>query len=132
MRQVRSSVVLVGILLTVSGCEQVLHSNGLWSDDSSHNESANEMRDRVQRDRDPEAVKWLLRNRVKPGMSLGDVEQVLGEDGERIYDDARYKNRGSFRQTDRTYKWGTFSDASTIILIFRDGKLFNFDADFEE
>lgn len=132
MQQVMCSLLLVGVLASLSGCGQVLHPDSLWQTDSTLNDTADEMRDRVQRDRDPDAIKWLLRHRVRPGMSLGDVKQILGEDGERIFDDARYKNRGTFRQTDRTYKWGPFSDSSTIVLIFRDGKLFNFDPDFEE
>ena len=94
---------------------QVLHTNAV------------EMQRRFVEERDHEALTWLLKHRIRAGMSRGDVDEVLGEDGRRIYEDGRYKNSNSvYRQSDKVYSWGPASDGSTVVLFFRDNQLFNF------
>jgi hypothetical protein len=79
-------------------------------------------------DRDPEAFRWLLANTLQNGMTLAEVNQALGDKGERIYDDQKLKfNRGEYLQTDVAYKWGPTSDGHSVVLVFRDGRLIQFD-----
>ena len=81
-----------------------------------------------QTDRDPQARKWLMANRLQNGMSVSEVNSVFGEDGVRQYDDTRFKTKGgNYRSSDKAYKWGPASDGSSTILFFRDDHLVNFD-----
>jgi len=91
-------------------------------------QEAAEHRRRFQQQGDPESFRWLLANGVASGMSLSDVEHALGSGGERVWDDQRFKTgAGRYHQTDETYKWGPDSEGSSAFLIFRDGKLVNYD-----
>ncbi len=63
-------------------------------------------------------------------MPRGEISQILGEDGERVHDDARFKrNGGHYRENDAIWKWGPDNKGQSLFLAFRDGKLVNFDPD---
>ena len=85
-------------------------------------------RQRYLTDRDPEALGWLLGNAIQQGMTVGDVSDVLGQEGEREFDDRRLKTGGHhYRATDVAYRWGPDSNGRAVYLFFRDDKLLNFD-----
>lgn len=81
-----------------------------------------------QKTRDPNELRWLLANRIEPGMSPGDVGLVLGEQGTRIHNDGWVKNKSSIYLTDdESWKWASDRDGNSLILVFREGRLVNFD-----
>lgn len=97
--------------------------------DSKREATTATYRERYLSTRDPEHLAWLLRKRLEVGMSLGEVEQILGEQGERQFNDVAYKNSGAgiVRSGDASYKWGPTSDGTSVILFFRDKRLINYD-----
>ncbi|MDA1017067.1 MAG: hypothetical protein O3A00_21740 [Planctomycetota bacterium] len=122
-------LIALSLLCLLAGCESgnIFERGPDWQSDADLHKTAVEKQRRFIEDRDHEALNWLLKHRVKPGMSRGDVDEILGEDGERIYDDGSFKNRNSvYRQTDKAYSWGPAANGSTVVLIFRDNQLFNF------
>ncbi|WP_339744557.1 hypothetical protein [uncultured Rubinisphaera sp.] len=73
-------------------------------------------------------IRWLLKNSVKNGMSKADVNRVLGEDGEREFNDSNLlANEGLYRADDKVYRWGPDRDGNSYMLVFRDGHLINFE-----
>ena len=129
---------LVGLLtvlcVSTSGC-QVLHSSELpnilhFADAKSKSRAAVDHRRAYQLDKSPASLKWLLANRIETGMSPSEVNQVLGEQGTREYDDRWIKTHGGhYRSGDRVYKWSPDSEGNSLYLVFRDGRLVNFDPD---
>ncbi len=76
------------------------------------------------------AMQWLLANCVHSGMTLEEVNRVLGEEGVREYDDLPIKTNGGFyRADDVVYRWGPDNQGHSVYLVFRDGRLVNFDPD---
>jgi hypothetical protein len=126
-------VICVLIVTIVTGC-QVLHYAGVpglesYVDPGKREREEAEHREEYQLDQDPDALNWLLTNRVATGMSRRDIGKVLGQEGERQFDDRQFKSNGSqLRVSDRIYRWGPDSDGRSIYLGFRDGKLVNFDS----
>lgn len=89
-----------------------------------------EYRLRFQSERDPVALNWLLQNRVKSGMELYEVEEILGVDSEREHADRWIKTSGGpFRQGDEVYRWGPDSRGRTLYLVFRNKKLVGYNPD---
>jgi hypothetical protein len=87
-------------------------------------------RGRYQQERAQDAARWLLANRVKQGMSPRDVAEIFGEQGERIYEDEWLKtDAGQYQVGDETYKWGPDDHGTSYYLMFRAGRLANFDAE---
>ena len=87
-----------------------------------------EQRSRYLAERTQASARWLLANRVKQGMSPGDVAEVFGEAGERVYEDEWLKTGdGNYQIGDETYKWGPDDHGTSYFLMFRGGKLVNFD-----
>jgi hypothetical protein len=85
-------------------------------------------REQYLTERDPEALQWLLANRVRQGMTVDEVSEVLGQDGRREFDDGKLKKGNpAFRADDKTYRWGPDSSGRAIFFIFRDGTLVDFD-----
>ena len=71
----------------------------------------------------------LLQNRVENGMTPAEISHVLGEEGERVYEDGWIKNRGGHYQAgDETWKWGPDRKGNSVYLVFRESRLVNFDA----
>lgn len=90
-------------------------------------------RERFVMEGDSQAVRWLLKNSIASGMELNDVNQILGQKGVRQFDDGWIKNHGgTFRQSDKVYKWGPDSEGKAYMLVFRDDHLVNFNpGDYE-
>jgi hypothetical protein len=87
-----------------------------------------EYRDRYLTTKDPAALRWLLEHRIHSGMSVADVNLVLGEDGERQYNDQWIKTKGGYYRTgDEVYHWGPDNEGRGLYLVFRDEQLVNFD-----
>ena len=114
------------------GCES-LYDAGVpgmeqFVDLGSREQNEEHFRKLYQQDRAPQALQWLLVNRIDAGLSLGEVNQVLGNDGVRVRDDLRFKTFGGhYRRDDLIYKWGPTSNGKSLFLAFRDGSLINFD-----
>jgi hypothetical protein len=123
------------ISLSGMGCEnfhQTGASNGwtLFNSADTFREEEEQYRDRFVTEGDSQAVRWLLKNRIASGMELHDVNQILGQKGARQFDDGWIKNNGgTFRQSDRVYKWGPDGEGKTYMLVFRDDHLVNFNSD---
>ena len=125
-------VVTVILLLVLAGCEggPAESINGLRSASgrSSDEKTESEYRKDYQTDRDPEALGWLLANRIRQGMGVGEVNEVLGQDGTREFDDQKLKaGNPAYRADDISYRWGPDSGGRAIYLLFREDKLLNFD-----
>ena len=115
-----------------AGCETPAGPQFQWW--SSHRldepaQKAAEHRRQFQQQGDAESFRWLLGNAIASGMTLSDVEHALGSEGERVWDDQKFKTGGAgrYQQTDETYKWGPDSGGSSAFLVFRDEKLVNYD-----
>ena len=132
----------VALMLVVAcsgaGCE-TLHNAGVpgmepWIKPNA--EEANAVvkhREEFLLKRDHKALYWLLSNRVSNGMLLSDVEQIIGEPGERENDTTRFKSDGLYQTTDVAYKWGPDHLGYSAVLFFRDGRVCNFNPkDFEK
>ncbi len=73
------------------------------------------------------SMRWLLANRVSPGMSYQKVCHVLGEDGKREERDRWLKTGGvNIRIDDEVYSFGPDSDGRMLYLFFREDRLINF------
>ena len=83
-----------------------------------------------QENRSRQAMQWLITNRVQAGMSVQDVNRILGEDGIREHMDKWLKTgSGNYLIDDVVYHYGPDSEGSSVYLVFRDDKLVNFDPD---
>ena len=60
-------------------------------------------------------------------MSVKDISNVLGEDGVRVHDDTWLKRGTAYREDDTVYRWGPDKNGRDIYLVFREGRLINFD-----
>ncbi len=129
-------VTLAGVIVMVSapGCE-MLHNAGFpglkpyIKTNPAEVKKEQTCRDDFQLHRDHKALYWLLANRIQTGMQLHEVEQVLGEPGERETDMSRLKSDGVYQTTDLVYKWGPDQTGHSVVLFFRDGHLVNFNRD---
>lgn len=122
------TVILFG---TVSGCESFgeIKLPGMTTSAELNQEKklAQEHREQFQINGSPEAIRWLKANRIQTGMSLQTVEQVIGNPGERVYDDDRYKARDDrYHIGDETYKWGPDSNGNSHLLVFRNNRIVNY------
>ncbi len=120
------------LLLVLTGCEGGPAGNfaGLRSTSggSSGEKTEVEYRKDYQSERDPEALSWLLANRIRQGMGVGEVNEILGQDGTREFDDRKLKaGNPAYRADDITYRWGPDSGGRAVYLLFREDKLLNFD-----
>jgi hypothetical protein len=132
-RQVVNSLIMAAILtiFTVVGC-QTLHDAGVpglesyLKPDTEEIKATQQHRDNFTLNRDHKALYWLMANRITNSMTLNEVEQILGEQGERETDAARLKSNGPFQTADLCYKWGPDCSGYSVVLFFRDGHLCNF------
>jgi len=129
---------VVCLLLFACGCGTLTGSglpdlNSLFSSESSVRDEE-EYRQRYQKDRDPGDLRWLLANRIESGMAVSEVNRTLGEEGRRVYDDNWIKTGGGYYQSgDKAWKWDPDRNGQSLILVFRDGLLVNFDpSDYEQ
>jgi hypothetical protein len=118
----------------LAGCESFDTSDEWWAAITERDRPVDPReetyRRRFQVDGDPEAMQWLLANRVQNGMSVNDINQVLGDEGEREFNDQFLKsNGGTYRASDVIYRWGPDKTGRSVYLGFRDGHLANFNPD---
>jgi hypothetical protein len=128
MRTIAHSVAL--LVLVSLGCAEEgrqLFQSGPVANVEAETES---YRGRFQQERAQDAARWLLANRVRQGMSPGDVADIFGEQGERVYEDEWLKSGGGqFQVGDETWKWGPDDHGTSYYLMFRSGRLTNFNPD---
>lgn len=97
-------------------------STSQFQDEETHRQA-------YQKSRDPDDLKWLLANRIHSGMSVREVGRTIGEKGRHLNDDNWVKKGGGYYQSgDKTWKWAQDRNGQSLILVFREGKLVNFDA----
>jgi hypothetical protein len=130
-------LVTTSLLVAAAGCGSPgIDGFDRWlaGDRLEDERQAAERRERFLQSGDFESLHWLLAHRVRAGMSLSEVNHVLGREGEHIYDAGALKRGdGRYRETDEFYKWGPSSDGRSVYLGFRDDRLLHFDpAEFAE
>jgi hypothetical protein len=87
-----------------------------------------EHRRNFQSTRDPADLRWLLANSISSGMSVSEVGRIIGEEGRRLHDDNWVKKGGGYYQSgDKAWKWEQDRNGQSLILVFREGRLVNFD-----
>jgi hypothetical protein len=124
---------IIGLVTAIPGCVW-LHQHGVPGLEmyvkDEREQQVPHYREQFLLERDPEALNWLLANRVQNGMSVMEINHMLGEDGERIERDQRFKvNANEILQTDVAYQWGPDRNGRTIVLFFREGRLIQFRPD---
>lgn len=103
------------------GIETAGERNAAFEEEQQH-------RHAYQSEGSTKAMRWLKANRIHSGMRLRTVNETFGEDGQRVWEDAKYKSRGGhYRAGDETYKWGPDRDGNAHVLVFRDDRLVDFD-----
>lgn len=125
-----SSALIVALALTgcqsagselLPGLQALLDGKSSVMDEETH-------RREFQKSRSPKEMNWLLRNSINAGMAVSEVSKVLGEEGRRVYDDGWIKRGGGHYQSgDKAWKWGPDREGRSVFLVFRDGKLVNYD-----
>jgi len=121
-------IVLWGFLGIVSGCGSLAPHFLSESDTAPHALQLEQHRARFLESRDAADLRWLLREGVRSGMSRSEVAQVLGEAGQPVDRDFRFKrNGGHYQERDRLWKWGPDHQGQSVLLAFREGTLVNFD-----
>ena len=132
MSRREGSLACVGVLVAAAlcGCESVDLSefNVETAKDRVAVESeAARRRSEFQETNSAESLRWLLGHSVAQGMSLDEVNESLGQRGERVYEDQWLKkgNTHVWREDD-TYRWGPDDKGQVVYLFFREGHLVNF------
>ncbi len=126
----RAFAVATVALVFCSGCEAMRESVDwlVFPGSSNDTELVNQHRDQFQIKRSPESLRWLLANKVRSGMTRGDVNELLGEKGQREFNANWILGKGTtYRQTDEVYRWGPDANGQSIYLVFRDDHLTSFD-----
>ncbi len=131
-RMLRALLVPLAVLLC--GCSSIstagTNSFASLFDTESAEREAEAHRSKYQASRSPADLQWLMRNCVESGMTPGEINRVVGEQGQRIYDDDWIKTRGGHYQSgDHTWKWGPDREGNAVYLVFRENRLVNFDPD---
>lgn len=129
-RSARALFVMIA-LVTISGCGsfEIAPIRQMLSPtpDTTQAEEI-ENRERFQRTQDPEALRWLIANRLENGMTRAEVEGVIGQPGRFEPNDRLLKtNNNAYRSSDKMYAFGPDSKSRTYFLVFRDNRLVGFD-----
>lgn len=125
---------LMCVTLMTGGCSSISTSRpgsfaSLFDNESAERE-AEAHRSRYQQSRSPVELQWLMRNCVESGMTPAEINRVIGEQGQRVYDDDWIKTRGGhYHSSDNTWKWGPDREGNSVYLVFRENRLVNFDPD---
>lgn len=126
LRRFCAGLSLVVSVCALAGCESPrgLHTKPFSNTNSYEQET--QYRKDYQTTRSRRAMRWLLANKVESGMSLQEVNSMLGEQGE-LDESAGHLKRGSgYRVDDKVYHYGPDDSGRALYLIFRDEKLVNF------
>jgi hypothetical protein len=138
MRAIRcmTGMLLLTVACLSAGCELARSQTWLFPESKSQATSDEQkQRTKFQTEQSSEAVRWLLSHRVRQGMSQQDVALIIGEDGAPVDADAWIKNDASsgYQVGDETCRWGPDDKGNSYYLVFREGKLVNFDpAEFRD
>ena len=130
---------LTGVLiLFLTGCgtvsvPKIPDMGDMFGEKSGLRDEEEHRRD-FQSTRDPADLRWLLANRISSGMSVSEVGRIVGEEGRRVYDDNWIKKGGGYYQSgDEAWKWEQDRNGQSLILVFRESRLVNFDpSDYEK
>jgi len=141
----KNNILIIGSLLFlasiavssmfVSGCASNANWQAFMKERGGGYKSPEEKREEeethrtdYQENRSSEAMLWLLTNRVKQGMSVEDVNIILGQEGGLEKNAGWIRNKSPlYRRDDVTYRYGPDDEGRTIYLMFREGNLVNFD-----
>ncbi|RPI76174.1 MAG: hypothetical protein EHM42_14970 [Planctomycetaceae bacterium] len=121
-----------GILLltVVSGCESSGWNSRMLEafspEKSASAEDEERHRTAYAQSRNRDDLYWLLANRVDAGMGLREVNGVLGEEGTRETH-GQWARGGDFQVSDDVYRYGPDSTGQSVYLVFREGRLVNYD-----
>lgn len=119
-------------VIGASGCE-TLYEAGVprmsgFVDLESRRQEAEHFREQYVEDKSPAAMRWLLVNQIRSGMTLDEVNHVFGHEGRPEYNDLWITTKGGhYRRGDQVYKWLPDSEGNVPYLVFREGMLVNFD-----
>lgn len=117
-------------LIAVLGCGNPPVFNFGGKDAEAVAAQVDEHRTRFLSDGDPASLRWLFANQLSTGMTLDQVNEILGKPGERVHGDTYIKAKVSgVLRTDETYRWGPDNEAQVYYLFFRNEKLTAFDPD---
>lgn len=120
--------ILLVALIHLTGCSMMNSLADLMQQEESLFAEAEKRREEFLIERSEDSIKWLLSNLAKNGMSKGDIDRIVGEQGERVFDDTEIlSGEGLYRADDRVYSWGPDRQGNTYMLVFRDDKLINFE-----
>ncbi len=117
------------ILVSLWGCSHL--TSGLSRNVTAEEDRENEVkyRERYLRTGSSEALRWLVVSRLTNGMTKAEVDAVLGEVGEREFNDSRFLSEGGlYRTDDLVYRWGPDRDGNVYLFVFRDNHLVNIES----
>ncbi len=115
-------------MLLLTGCSTMTSLADFMQQDETLFAEAEKRREEFLVERSEDSIKWLLSNLAKNGMSKGDIDRIVGVQGERVFDDTDIlSGDGLYRADDLVYSWGPDRQGNTYMLVFRDGKLINFE-----
>ncbi|MCG6155523.1 hypothetical protein [Rubinisphaera margarita] len=119
-------LLLAGWLIGLPGCTSLVDT--LFPVDSSRFAEEERRREEYLATHESEHIRWLLNNRVQNGMSKGDIDRIVGEDGDRVFNDQGVLTSESvYRTDDLVYSWGPDSSGTVYMLVFRDNRLINYE-----
>ncbi len=119
---------LLAFAVQLQGCASTPAFFSMLNQEETLFEEAEKRREEFLIERTEESIKWLLSNRAKNGMSKGDIDRIVGEHGERVFDDTVILSGGGlYRADDLVYSWGPDKEGNAYMLVFRDNKLVNFE-----
>lgn len=126
------SLCLLLVCLVLASCE-TLKAPGSTADwfarnTKGHEREVQSYRTQWQTRRDRAAIRWLLATQIHNGLTPEEVNERLGDTGEREINAQEFKREGDgFRVDDEFYRYGPDRDGQVYYLGFREGKLTNFD-----
>jgi protein involved in sex pheromone biosynthesis len=96
--------------------------------DEKHKEEENQHRMSYQESHNSEDAEWLLANCVHTGLTVKEINHIMGEEGVEEEFPKKYLTKdGHYLTSDNVYKWGPDSSGKTYVLVFREGLLVNYD-----
>jgi hypothetical protein len=125
-------LLVICLSLTCVSCE-TLRAPGSTADWFARNSKSHERniiahREQWQTRRDGLALKWLLAHQVGNGMTVDEVNIKVGDIAAREDGTQEFKQKfGGARIDDVLYRYGPDRDGEVYYLIFREGKVVNFD-----
>jgi len=121
-------VSILALMIQLTGCSVMDSLINLTQQEETLFAESEKRREEFLIERTEESIKWLLSNLAKNGMSKEDIDRIIGEQGERVFDDTNVlSGDGLYRSDDLVYSWGPDKQGHSYMLVFRDDKLINFE-----